>query len=226
MALPQAVTLYAVDHAQIVACDQQPEQELASCAPVALEPPPAPTTPRQRTGNPFHFDAQAQLYRLTGIDLTRIAGLDAGTALTVLGESGTDMRRWKTVKQFTSWLGLCPGTKVSGGKVQRSTTTPTANRAAAALRLAAASLFRSRSALGAYLRRMTGRLGKPQAVTATAHNLARLSYSRLRYGTAYVEVGQDSYERQYQERVLRNLTRRAKDLGFVLLPEGAETPVT
>jgi hypothetical protein len=225
-ALQQAVTRYDVDQAQIVACDQQIDAYLATFAPVSVDPPPPPTKPRQRTGNPFHFDAHAQLFRMTGVDLTRIDGIDAVTALTVLGEIGTDMTRWKTVKHFSSWLGLCPGTKVSGGNVQTSKTKPTANRAAAALRLAAASLSRSRSALGAYLRRMTARLGKPQAVTATAHKLARLIYSMLRYGTAYVDVGQDYYERQYKERVVQNLTRRAKDLGFVLVPEAGETAVT
>ena len=225
-ALQQAVTLYEVYQAQIMACDQQIDAYLATFAPVSLDPPPPPTKPRQRTGNPFHFDAHAQLFRMTGVDLTRIDGIDAVTALTVLGEIGTDMTRWKTAKHFSSWLGLCPGTKVSGGKVQTSKTKPTANRATAALRLAAASLSRSRSALGAYLRRMTARLGKPQAVTATAHKLARLIYSMLRYGTAYVDLGQDYYERQYKERVVQNLTRRAKELGFVLVPEAGETAVT
>jgi transposase len=225
-ALQQAVTLYEVYQAQIVACDQQVEQYLASCTPATLEPPPPPAKARQRTGNPFHFDAQAQLFRLTGVDLTRIDGIDAVTALTVVGEIGTDMTRWKTVKHFTSWLGLCPGTKVSGGKVQSSKTKPTANRAAAALRLAATTLFRSHSALGAYLRRMTAKLGKPAAITATAHKLARLIYSMLRHGTEYVDAGQDYYEREYQERVVRNLTRRAKELGFVLVPEAVETAVT
>lgn len=225
-ALQQAVTLYDVYQAQIVACDQQIERYLASLTPVSEAPPPTPAKPRQRTGNAFHFDAHAQLYRMTGVDLTRIDGIDAVTALKVVGEIGTDMRRWKTVKHFTSWLGLCPGTKVSGGKVLGSKTKPTANRAASALRLAAASLSRSRSALGAYLRRMTARLGKPQAVTATAHKLARLVYSMLRNGTEYVDAGQDYYERQYTERVVQNLKRRAKEFGFALVPEVPETAVT
>lgn len=193
---------------------------------MTAEPPPTPAKPRQRTGNSLHFDAQAQVYRMTGVDLTRIDGVDAVTALTVVGEIGTDMTRWKTVKHFTSWLGLCPGTKVSGGKVQSSKTKPIMNRADAALHLAAASLFRSRSALEAYLRRMTAKLGKPAAITATAHKLARLIYSTLRYGTEYVDAGQDYYERAYRERVVRNLTRRAKELGLVLVPEAAETVVT
>jgi transposase len=199
---------------------------LASLPPVTTEPCPTPAKPRQRTGNPFHFDAHAQLYRLTGVDLTRIDGIDAATALTVVSEIGTDMGRWKTVKHFTSWLGLCPGTKVSGGRVLSSKTKPSANRAAAALRMAAASLSRSHSALGAYLRRMSGKLGKPQAVTATAHKLARLVYSMLKHGTAYVDVGQDYYERQHRERVVQNLQRRAKELGLVLVPETPAEAVT
>jgi len=225
-ALQQAVTLYEVYQAQIAACDEQIDRYLATFTPVCEEPPPTPAKPRQRSGNPFHFDAHAQLYRMTGVDLTRIDGINSVTALTVLGEIGTDMSRWKTVKHFTSWLGLCPGTKVSGGKVLGSKTKPTANRAAAALRVAAASLSRSQSALGAYLRRMSARLGKPQAVTATAHKLARLVYSMLKHGTEYVDAGQDYYERQYKERVVQNITRRAKELGFVLMPEPAETAVT
>ena len=225
-ALQQAVTLYEAYQAQIVACDVQIEQYLETCTPVTSESPPTPGKPRSRTGNPFHFDAHAHLYRLTGVDLTRIDGIESVTALTLLGEIGTDMSRWRTVKHFTSWLGLCPGTKVSGGKVLGSKSKPTANRAASALRMAAASLSRSRSALGAYLRRMSARLGKPQAVTATAHKLARLVYSMLKHGTAYVDVGQDYYERQHRERVVQNLTRRAKELGLALVPVPPQEIVT
>ncbi len=225
-ALQQAVTLYDVYQAQIVACDAQIEQYLATCTPMTEDEPPTPGKPRPRTGNPFHFDAHTQLYRLTGVDLTRIDGIDSVTALTLVGEIGTDMSRWKTVKHFTSWLGLCPGTKVSGGRVLGSKTKRSVNRAATALRVAAASLSRSRSALGAYLRRMSARLGKPQAITATAHKLARLVYSMLKHGTEYVDVGQDYYERQHRERVVQNLTRRAKELGLVLVPDPAQEVVT
>jgi hypothetical protein len=225
-ALQQAVTLYETYQAQIAACDQQIDQYLATFTPVTLDPPPTPAKPRQRTGNPFQFDAHAHVYRMTGVDLTRIDGIDVSTALTVVSEIGTDMGRWPTVKHFTSWLRLCPGTKKSGGRVLSSKTQPGANRAAAALRLAAASLYRSRSALGAYLRRMSAKLGKAQAVTATAHKLARLVYSLLKHGGDYVDAGQDYYERQYRERVVQNLTRRAKELGFVLVPDAPQEVVT
>ncbi len=225
-ALQQAVTLYETYQVQIAACDAQIEQYLATLPAVTSDACSPPGKPRQRTGNPFHFDAHAQLYRLTGVDLTRIDGIDTATALTVVSEIGTDMSHWKTVKHFTSWLGFCPGTKVSGRRVLSSKTKPSANRAAAALRMAAASLSRSHSALGAYLRRMSGKLGKPQAVTATAHKLARLVYSMLKHGTDYVDAGQDSYQRHYRERVVQNLTRRAKELGFVLVPEAPQEALT
>jgi hypothetical protein len=225
-ALQQAVTLYEVYQAQIAACDQQIEAYLATFTPVVTDPPPPAPKARQRGGNPFSFDAHAELYRITGVDLTRIDGINTTTALTLVSEVGLDMRRWTTVKHFTAWLGLCPGTKVSGGKRLGSRTKPNANRAAAALRVAAASLFRSRSALGAYLRRMAARLGKAQAVTATAHKLARLVYSMLRYGTEYVDVGQHYYEQRYKARVIQNLTRRAKELGFELVPQSVEDTVT
>src|SRR5439155_1270401 len=137
------------------------------------------------------FDVRTHLYRLTGVDLTRIDGIDAHTALKVVAETGLDMSRWPTEKHFASWLSLAPGTKVSGGKKLSGRTTPSANRAAAALRLAARSLYQSKSALGAFFRRLKARLGTPKAITASAHNLARLIYRMLRLGTEYVDQGQD-----------------------------------
>lgn len=226
-ALQQAVTLYDTYLAQIAACDQRIEQYLASLERVIDDLPPPPAKPRQRpTHNQPRFDARTYLYQLTGVDLTRVDGIEAATALTIISEIGTDMQRWKTANHFVSWLGLCPGTKVSGGRVLSSKTKPTTNRAALALRLAAASLYRSQSALGAYYRRMVARLGKPQAVTATAHKLARIVYSLLKHGTEYVDAGQDYYERQYQERVVRNLARRAKDFGLALVPATPNPVVT
>jgi transposase len=158
------------------------------------------------------------------VDLTSIDGIEAGGALALIAEIGTDMGRWPSANHFVSWLGLCPGTKISGGKVLSSKTKPTANRAAAILRMAAASLHHSQSALGAYYRRMAARMGKPQAVTATAHKLARIVYSMLRHGTAYVDAGQDYYERQYQQRVVRNLQQRAKAPGFELVQAELQVP--
>ncbi len=226
-ALEQAVTLYDVYQTQIAACDVRIEQYLASLDKVTEELPPPPPKPRQRPKhNQPRFDARTYLYQLTGVDLTRIDGIEAATALQLISEIGTDMSRWKTAKHFASWLGLCPNRKVSGGRVLTSKTKASANRAAMALRLAARSLYHSQSALGAYYRRMQARCGAPKAITATAHKLARLVYSMLKYGSAYVDAGQDYYERQYKERIVRNLQQRAKALGFELVPTALERAVT
>jgi len=155
---------------------------------------------------------------MTGVDLTKIEGIDETTALIVLGEIGLDMSRWPSEKQFTSWLGLCPRVRVSGGRVLSSRTRPTANRAAAALRLAAASLHHAKSALGAFFRRMKARLGTPKAITATAHKLARLIYAMLKHGTAYVAGSMAEYEQKYRQRVVHNLSRKARELGYELHP--------
>jgi len=226
-ALQQAVTLYDTYQAQIAAVDLRIEAYLACLERVTDDrPPPAPKRRQSPKHNQPRFDARTYLYQLTGVDLTRIDGIEAGSALALLSEIETEMTRWKTANHFVSWLGICPGTKVSGGRVLSSKTKPTATRAAAILRNAAASLHHSQSALGAYYRRMAARIGKMQAVTATAHKLARIVYSLLRYGTEYSDAGQDYYERQYQERVMRNLRQRAKALGFELVPAPAEPIVT
>lgn len=224
-ALAQALALYESYQTQIGLCDQQIEAQLQRFETVTEEAPP-PAAKKQRNKNEPAFDIQTHLYHITGVDLLRIDGIAAPTALTVISEIGTDMSRWKTVKHFTSWLGLCPGTKVSGGKVLASKTKLSANRAATALRLAAGGLARSESALGAYYRRMAAKVGKAQAVTATAHKLARLIYSMLRYGTEYVDKGQDYYEQQYKERVVRTLQQRAKALGLELVPRTLEGEVS
>ncbi len=225
-ALEQALTLYDTYRAQIAACDRRIE-DYVRALPTVVETEPPPRAKASSPGkNRFHFDLRTYMYQLTGVDLTRIDGIEAPTVLTLISEIGTDMTRWKTAKHFASWLGLCPGTRVSGGKVLSSKTKATANRAAAALRLAAASLYNSRSALGAYFRRMAMRLDKPKAITATAHKLARLVYSMLRYGSEYVDAGQDYYEQRYRERVVRNLEQRAKTLGYELVPRSIEGTVT
>jgi transposase len=152
------------------------------------------------------------------VDLTRIDGIDVTTAFKVLAEVGADLSRFKSAKHFASWLGLCPGTKISGGKVLSGASKRTANRAAQALKMAAANLRTRQSALGAYYRRLCARMDRPRAITACAHKLARLIYTRLPKGEEYVDQGQAQYEERYHQRVIRNLTRKAEKLGFQLIP--------
>jgi transposase len=136
----------------------------------------------------------------------------------VIAEIGPDLSRFKGAKHFASWLGLCPGTKISGGKLLSGTTKRTTNRVAQALKMAAISLRASQSALGAYFRRMCARLDKGKAVTAVAHKLARLIYAMLTKGASYVDQGQDYYEERYRQRVLFHLKKKAAALGLELVP--------
>jgi len=218
-ALQQAVELVDAYQAKMTACDERILAHLNTFDDRSGgNPLPRGSAPR-RDRHDLSFDATAELYRITGIDFTLVKGLKPHTILKLISETGLDMTKWPSAKHFGSWLGLSPNNRISGGKILSRHTTPTANRAAAALRLAAQSLHHSHSALGAFLRRKAAQIGMPKAITATAHKLASIIYNMLRYGTAFVEHGQDYYERQYQDRVLKNLTRRAKQMGYNLVKQ-------
>ena len=135
----------------------------------------------------------------------------------IIAEIGRDMSRWPSAKHFASWLGLCPGNKISGGKILSGKTKRTANRAAQALRLAANTLYRSKTALGAYFRRMRARLGAPKAITAAAHKLAKILYTMLKERASFTEIGQATYEERYKERQLISLRKRAQEMGYTLV---------
>ena len=208
---------------QVRACDERLEKQLEQFDTRTEDPIPPPKRRQsaRAQGNAPAFDVRGHLYRITGVDLTRIDGVDAYSMLQFLSEVGVDLNPWPSDKHFSSWLGLCPGNNVTGGKSRSGRTKPCANRAAAVLRLCASSLHRSASALGAYFRRQKARLGTAGAVTATAHKLARIIYAMLTQGTEYVDIGQDAYERQFRERALINLRRTAQRLGFDLVDREA-----
>jgi transposase len=216
-ALEQAVDLVEAYQAKIAACDARIQAHLQRFADRGTGEPPPPGPKPRADRHDLSFDATAELYRLAGVDLTAIDGLQAHTVLKVLSETGLDMTKWPSAKHFGAWLGLAPNNRVSGGKILSRRTTPTANRAATALRVAAQTLHHSRSALGAFLRRKAAHLGMPKAITATAYKLARIIYSMLTNGTTFVDPGQDYYERAYTARVVRSLSRRAHDLGYALV---------
>jgi transposase len=217
-ALQQAVELYTIYQQKMAACEQEIERHLATCADRTQgRPVPPRARPRAHAHNEPAFELREHLYRLSGVDLTRIDGIDACTAMTVLSETGVDMQPWPSGKHFVSWLRLSPNHRISGRKILSRRTAPGANRAATALRLAAQALHHSQSALGAFYRRKRTQLGAPKAITATARKLARLIYSMLRYGTQYVDRGVAYYEEQYRQRALRALTERAKSLGYKLV---------
>ena len=208
--------LYDAYSERLNECDRQLETMLAALQVHKVEI--RQKKRRANVKNSPKFDLRAHLIGMCGVDLTRIGGIEVTTAMKVLSEVGADMSRFKSAKQFAWWLGLCPGTKISGGKMLSGASKRTANRAAQALRMAAVSLKSSQSALGAYYRRLCGRLDKAKAITATAHKLTRLIYTMLTKGTEYVDKGQDYYEERYRQRVLHHLTVRAQKLGFNLTP--------
>ena len=220
-ALETAVELYDAYQLKIMECEKNIEQQLehfelkldfaqileqsgafkARSAQVRLE-----------------LQRQAHLASVCGVDLTRLPGLSTLAVETIIAETGLDMNCWKSEKHFCSWLKVCPDNRISGGKVLSSRARKTKNRAAGMFRLAAQGAMQSKSAIGAFIRRIRARLGAPTAINAGANKLARLFYRMLKFGAAYVEQGQTYYEERYKERLLHNLSKRAKELGFQLTP--------
>lgn len=220
--LTQALELYDTYRDKVVACDNEIEKQLLAFEDRVIEKSESKNDVVKRKSkshckNALSFDVKSNLIRMTGIDLTAIPGIEASSALKIISEIGLDLSRWKSSKQFASWLGLCPGNKVSGGKRLSGKSKRTANYAASTLRLAASTLHRSESALGAFFRRLKARIGAPKATTAAAHKLATIIFNMLKNGIEYIETGQDYYETQYRDRIVKNLSKRAKMLGFNLV---------
>lgn len=220
--LSQAMQAYDFYQAQLMACDAELQRHLdtlpqkADKQALSGQPDGKRRDARRRKNQP-HFDLRAELFAITGVDLTQIEGIDALTAFTIITEQGTDMSRFPDEKHFASHLGLCPNHRITGGRVKKKSTRKVSSRAATALRVAAQSLRRSKSALGAFYRHMHARLGAPKAITATAHKLAKLIYRLLKFGQAYVTQGQEQYEAKRRDLLTRQLIRRARQIGCELI---------
>lgn len=217
-ALTQSLALYDFYQLRVDDCDVQIEQALAALK--ANKPEPEQPIPkvRNRTKQPnaVNFDVRTALYQLIGVDLTQIHGIGPFLALRLIAECGTDLSKWRTAKQFTSWLTLSPGCKISGGKVLSAHSRKSKNRLTAHLRLAAVTVGKTNTALCAFYRRLSARIGKAKAVTATARKIAVLFYKAMRFGMHYSDPGADQYEQKYRERVIKQLHRRAAEFGFEL----------
>lgn len=219
--LTQAVELYDFYAKKITDCDQKIEKIMKEMESLSGKDKATKNRGKLKAHTKKHaysFDMHQQLIKITGVDLTAIPGLSTQTVAKIISEIGVDMSKWETSKQFAAWLGLCPGNKVSGGKRLSGKTAPSANQAAAALRLAANSLRLTDTAFGAFFRRLSSRLGTAKAITAGAHKIAVTLYSMLKTGKEYMESGARYYEEAYRDRCLRNLERRAREFGFALTP--------
>jgi len=215
--LQQEVDMYDIYQRRIAECDQQLQKHLAHFADTV--PPPAKAEEaqkkkgKQNKNNP-PFPLADELQRITGVDLTRIDGIDVMVAQTLVSEVGLDMSRWNTEAHFASWLGLCPDNRISGDKVLSRGTRHVVNRAATALRIAATTLLRSQTYLGAQYRRLRSKLGAPKAITAMAHRLARLVYRMLKYGQQYIDKGAEYYEQRNRQQQIDFLRKKAAQLGL------------
>jgi transposase len=224
--LKQSLSAYKNYQELMVECDREIER-LTRLLNGRIDPPQQtllpPPRPRKakRSKNQFHFDMGAELNRIFGVDLTAVPGISALTAHALLAEIGSDLSRFPNVAAFASWLALCPANNKSGGKVLSSRTRQTNSRASSALRIAAQTLARSKSHLGDYYRRMRARLGAPQAITATAHKLARIVYHLLTTGQAYDETVFVQENKKQAQRHEKRLRKQANALGFQLIPIAA-----
>lgn len=221
--LKQSLALYDDYTRQIRECDDEIERTYVALRPnldgnadQADELTPKPH--RHCQNGPDDEQVRKHLLRISGVDLAAVIGIGASTAQTILSEIGTNMGRFPSEKHFCSWLGLAPHNDISGGKVLKSYTLKTRNRAGQAFRRAAASVINSDSNFGAFYRRLKGRLGEMQALVATAHKIARVVYHMLKDKQPYEHVAADEYNQRFQERELRYLQRKAAKFGFQLIP--------
>ncbi|MHB8753329.1 MAG: transposase [Aggregatilineales bacterium] len=176
-----------------------------------------PLPPKKQSKNSPASDVRLDIIRITGVDIAAVVGIGPGLAQTILSEIGTDMSKWPTEKHFASWCGVAPRNDISGGRVLRSRTLPTHNRAGQAFRQAAQSVGHTASAFGAFYRRKRAQGGPLFAQVATANKIARTVYHLLKYHVQYHDLGTEEFERQHRERDVKALRQKAAKLGFILL---------
>ncbi|MBS0656439.1 MAG: IS110 family transposase [Verrucomicrobia bacterium] len=227
--LKQSLETFDYFSRQIDECDEMIQDELQSWPTVVNGPVPPKKKDRNKRPpvahakkpdqNEFNFDIESLLYQKTGVDLTAVNALGSLTVATIISELGgrQGVNAFETENHWTSWLTLCPGNNVSGGKRLGGQSRKSKNRIKRALCTAAMSLCNAKCSLGAFYRRMAARISKSKALKAVAHKLARLIYQLLKKGHAYVEVGQELYEKRYKEKRLKNLVKNARELGFELI---------
>lgn len=215
--LRQSLQSYRYYQDSIAQCDEK-IKDLLSAFDSKIDPDEQTLPASTKPGIKKNPELRVEFYRLTGVDLTAIPGVQAATVHAILTEVGRDVSKFPSSKHFASWLGLCPDNRISGGRILSVQTRNVKNRAATALRLAAQSLFRSHTALGEYFRRMRAKLGTPQAITATAHKLARIIYHMLKTGNPYDHTQFARHEEQYRRRKEIYIRNQAKALGYALVP--------
>lgn len=218
--LKQALQSYDHIQGQIIQCDRELETVLADWEPkvdIHQKPLPSRRGRKKPYSNEPLFDLRKYLYEMAGVDLTQVEGIQACGALEILSEHGADMSAWEDADKYTSWLGLCPGSRVTGGKSKSGQTRKVVNRVASAYRMAASTLWRSQGPLGQFYRRMSIKLDRPQVITAVAHKLARIVYSMLKNQTEYNAEYHRKDPNREREKALKRLQKMASKLHHALI---------
>jgi len=220
--LGQSLEFYDFYTRQIESCDAQIERTYSLVRPENGVNEARVLGPNKRNSHsknaPKDVDARRHLKRICGVDLTAVHGISASLAQTIVIEVGTDMNKFPNEKHFSSWLGLAPKNEITGGKILKSRTIKTRNRAGQAFRMAAGSVMRADCAFGAFYRRQKARLGPAQAAVATAHLIARVVYKMMKYKVEYEPLSVADYEARYRELQIKYLHKKASKLGFQLAP--------
>lgn len=215
--LKQALESYDHYQTQLVTCNQEIEEMTKKFHDQGggkkVEP------KKEGKKNSLGFNAQEQFFRMLGVNLAEVPGINSTTILMIISEIGTSVDKWRSPKAFASWLGLCPGTKISGGKRLGGKTKCSKNRIAEALRMAASALSKSKTSLGGFLRRMKARLGPAKAITATAHKMAKILYLMIKGKTSYKESGENYYNKAHKDLAMKRLIRFADQMGFNISPK-------
>jgi transposase len=220
--LASALRQYDANEAEIAKFDAEIARRLDALQLEELKEKAVPKHPKPAKEKQLRKDARLTrdlLWRATGKDLTRIDGISIDTAQVITAELGMDVGAFPDERHFVSWLRMCPLTKISGGKSLKTRRNGlSANRIAGVLRMAALGVSNSKSALGAYFRRVSRTKGYSVAILATARKLAQYVYRTLRYGNEYVDIGEKAAEAEYEARRLSALHNEARARGFALTP--------
>lgn len=205
------LTLRFIDE-RISEYEQQASAMFKALAAASGNPqPPVPPEDKRTRKDSRNAEEKVDLQRIMGFNMTDLAGVGYDTAATLVSELGYDFTRFPTERHFAAYIGLAPRLGKSAGKnVRQKRRLKNTSRAGQALRMAASTLYRSKSELGAYFRGVARRADRKTAVKATARRMAHLIYRGVRYGQAYVEQGAEAYEKRMRERTLRTVRNLVK----------------
>ena len=224
--LEQSQSLWRQQLAAIATCDEQIEKLTQKIYTPSRPQREAPATERKSKSRPQKgknapgYDVIGEAKRFYGVDLSEIDGVSSGLLSVLMSEVGTAEQlkaAFATSERFCSWLGLCPDNRISGGRVLKAKTRRVKSRLAAALRLCAFGVGNGKSKLGEYTRRMKGRLGKAEGITATAHKIARIIYAMITNQQPYEEEIAFKLSPLNRERQLRRIEKQAAQLGFKIV---------